>query len=1238
MASDDLDVMENLWHMSVRSYMDNSLPELFKEKVLTIFSKSCTLNYPLLYHSSQLYKLGVKAEEIIALIEFPILSFNELDKQAKLFSDNAFKVWPLENTNEENFILLCSVAIFEGSNRRQMLTLLKKCLQKSHFDALVLLESFARTYLNWYECHPEIADFSLSKKHDQIENFIDANPNLKKFFKTYQLIKGETAETAFERKDLQLSTMLNYFNKTPVAICIFEGSDYRIAMVNEQYRAYLPNEDAIGLPAAIAMPELSNQGLIKILDSVYTTGEPHHDREMAVNLGGGSDQTQRYFNVSFQPIFQNNNVHSILQVAIEVTTQIESEVELETSLAHFSQLADIMPQIVFKTDAQGKTYYLNTRWTDYSGSSNPKDWGQFVHPEDFNRVTALWKNSIMSGLPFEAEYRLKKTSGIYQWHLTRAVADRNSDGAVVGWIGTSTNIEDQKNLAQKIITTNKMLDSERQKFEVIFSEAPAAMAILKGSTLIFEKANSNYLKFLGDRDIIGKPILEAIPELIGQPFIEIINEVFKTGITFSAKESLMMLRGTDSSDEALSSKYFDITFQRMNGADTLPYGVFIFATDVSEKVLSRHNIQASEKEFRTLAEVMPQIIFVADVNGEITYLNEKWEQYTGYSFEQTKEWSWSPVHHPEDLDLVINIWNESLTTGKPYQVEYRLKGRDGLYRWFLGRALPIKDFDGKILKWIGTNTDIHDQKILSQKLESALDQVQYSQRLAESANEAKSAFLANMSHEIRTPLGAIMGFVSLMKNPALRKEDLQKYISITQRNSEQLLKIIDDILDLSKVEAGKLAIEKINLNLEELLTDFSSSMELRASENGIQFKLNAKNQLPLAVLSDPTRLKQILMNIVGNAIKFTHKGSVELTVDFEDSTLEFMVKDTGVGIRPEQAIQLFQPFSQGDTSISRKYGGTGLGLILTQRLCEAMGGKFHLKHSEVGVGSTFVASIKVGLLPDAKYFSKLKTNMEEETKKDFDKSTLAGVRILVIDDLEDNLTLINVILSEAGASVVTEADAFEGIRQAIERKFDVILMDIQMPLMNGYDVMKKIHRAGSTIPIIALTAHAMKDEREKAIKHGFSEFLAKPINSEILINTINKLHKQNLYVPPPTEKILVVEDDHDLRDLLEVLLTSKGLDVTLMETGEALLNYLATHQPPKLILVDLALPFMSGNELIPILNKRTDRSQYKVVIASGWDDLPSRAKILKADGYLKKPYNPQTIADSIKKLIPNETT
>lgn len=474
-----------------------------------------------------------------------------------------------------------------------------------------------------------------------------------------------------------------------------------------------------------------------------------------------------------------------------------------------------------------------------------------------------------------------------------------------------------------------------------------------------------------------------------------------------------------------------------------------------------------------------------------------------------------------------------------------------------------------------------------------------------------------------------MGFVNLMRNPNLSPEELNRYISITEKNSEQLLRIIDDILDLSKVEAGKLVIEKIDFNLTDLLADITSLMEFRAQENGIKFIIRATSELPEVINSDPTRIKQILINAVGNAVKFTLKGTVELQVNYFNSRLRFTISDTGVGISEKQASQLFQAFTQADISTTRKYGGTGLGLILTKRLCETMEGEFYLQKSQLGVGSTFVATIRANAITDTKYFTEPKSHFYTPTTLVMDHNALANKKILVVDDLEDNLTLIEVILNSAGALVTTISDPLKGLKTASEGQFDLILMDIQMPHLNGYELTSQIRQSGLKIPIIALTAHAMKEEKMRALNFGFSGFLPKPINASDLIQAIQELTSNR----PSHKSVAIVEDDPDLRELLEALLRHQHLDVHFMESAEDLLNHLKEHNVPELIMVDLFLPKMSGAELIPLLNSRNDRSQFKIVIASGSDDISGNVKALRADGYLKKPYNSRSIVESIKAFL-----
>ncbi len=379
---------------------------------------------------------------------------------------------------------------------------------------------------------------------------------------------------------------------------------------------------------------------------------------------------------------------------------------------------------------------------------------------------------------------------------------------------------------------------------------------------------------------------------------------------------------------------------------------------------------------------------------------------------------------------------------------------------------------------------------------------------AERSNQAKSAFLANMSHEIRTPIGAIMGFVELLKDAELSAEDVLQYHTIIDRNSRHLLRIIDDILDLAKVEAGKVQIEKIEFSLVEFLAEFSSLAGMKARENGIIFEFVPETLLPEFIISDPTRVRQILSNIVGNAIKFTEKGKVIFSVSCTDKELRFKVKDTGRGISNDQRKQLFQAFAQADSSTTRKFGGTGLGLVLTKKLSQALGGDFDLIESEIDKGSTFESHILVGIPAQAKLVPILKLEIDAPSNPNIEvmPANLKRMKILLVEDSPDNQFLIQKMLVKTGAQILTVNDGSEGIKAALAHQYDVILMDIQMPVMDGHEAVRTLRAKGYSRPIVALTAHAMKEERERAVLSGFSHFLTKPIHRKNLIDLLVLLH------------------------------------------------------------------------------------------------------------------------------------
>ncbi len=441
-----------------------------------------------------------------------------------------------------------------------------------------------------------------------------------------------------------------------------------------------------------------------------------------------------------------------------------------------------------------------------------------------------------------------------------------------------------------------------------------------------------------------------------------------------------------------------------------------------------------------------------------------------------------------------------------YEVECRIRRYDGTYRWHWVQAVPEMSAKGEVIAWLGTCTDIHDRRLMEDKVREA-------QRVAESANDAKTHFLANMSHEIRTPLNAIMGFTELLLEPSSPMSEKMKSVAIVRRNCHQLLKIVDEILDISKVEAGELTIESVETPVLELLSEVQTLMTVQATKKAIDLKFEAMSRLPSHVMTDSTRLRQILINIVGNAIKFTKQGSVSLAARFAtdmdgNSLLQFTVTDTGVGIDTASAQKIFQPFSQADTSTTRLFGGTGLGLALARRLARAMGGDVRLLRSEPGRGSTFVIVIAVKTLPHAQWVAQVSGHpLELGLGGDSEvapaaSEPLKGKRILLVEDAEDNQFLITQFLSRTGAVVDIANNGAEGVEKALKNEYEVVLMDIQMPLVDGYQATTQLREAGYSKPIIALTAHALQEERDKCLRTGCNGHITKPINRHQLIASL----------------------------------------------------------------------------------------------------------------------------------------
>jgi len=620
----------------------------------------------------------------------------------------------------------------------------------------------------------------------------------------------------------------------------------------------------------------------------------------------------------------------------------------------------------------------------------------------------------------------------------------------------------------------------------------------------------------------------------------------------------------------------------------------------------------NEKGFEALINAIPQLAWMARPDGFIYWFNNRFYEYTGKTLEDLLQNPIEILKNQEILDDITSAWERSHTTGTPFEYICQVRCHDGVFRWFITRALPVRDDNDNITRWVGTCTDIDEQTKIQRELTDTLEamtdgfiaidkdwkinqinsavlrktglkrdelvgrdfrevffstpelqfnkalveyeklkreqtpvafeayyapldiwtstrayptseggftifsvditekkraerQMREAKEVAERANELKSSFLANMSHEIRTPLGAMLGFADLLRDPDLSAGERASYLDILTKNGEQLSVIINDILDLSKVEAGHLTLEFLPSSPEAIAKDVVALMTKKARDKALNLDFVKDPSTPEHVVSDPGRVRQVLLNLVTNAVKFTLAGSVQITssgrVDSKGRQfVDFKVTDTGIGISPEQQERIFGSFVQADGSMTRRFGGTGLGLALSRLLARALGGDVTLESSVLSRGSTFSFTYPDSPERQATTPSTDLTAAALEAAKR--KTSLCGIKVLVVDDSTDNQMLISKFLTAAGAEVSTAVNGLEGSDKALAGDFNLVLMDIQMPVMDGYSAAQRLRERGYAKPIIALTAHALNEARKKALSVGCTDHLTKPINRTALIETV----------------------------------------------------------------------------------------------------------------------------------------
>ncbi len=685
-----------------------------------------------------------------------------------------------------------------------------------------------------------------------------------------------------------------------------------------------------------------------------------------------------------------------------------------------------------------------------------------------------------------------------EWHQSEC---RNPGGRLVSTLWRGLDVT-ARNRAEQAVRENE------ERFRAVLEQAPSGITNLD-ETGRFLSVNDKYCRIVG----------YSREELLGRTFQDITHP----GDVALDEQNLQALLEGSIPGYSREKRYIrkdgatvwvNITVARVCDSAGKFQSLLAIVDDISGRKKAEERLQQSHDRYRFLADAMPQMVFTATPDGQADYHNRSWLAYTGRTFNAMLGRGWAAAVHPEDADLCLSGWESALAAGKPYETETRLRRADGEYRWHLIRATPMRDAGGSILQWVGAAIDIEDRKRAAAELErKVLEQTaearEQAQR-AEQASLAKSEFLAMMSHEIRTPMNVIVGLADLIEERAL-PDNQREYVCRLRRASATLLTVINDILDLAAVESRRLSLQKIPFEPGAVVQSVVSIMEIRARARGLSLMCDMASSLPPRLTGDPDRLHQVLLNLVGNAVKFTEQGSVRLLVtgmvDNGLAMLTFSVADTGIGIPTDKQALIFEPFTQADSSITRQYGGTGLGLTISRQLVDLMEGRMWLE-SEPGRGSTFSFSVTFPVLepkiPAARVEASAPAPGSSERRTPAPEQAESRREILLVDDSPDNVFLIQEFLKDSPYTVDVAENGMDALTKVQTRHYDVVLMDVQMPVIDGHTATRvirawEVENHTPPVPILALTAHALLGEVEKSMQVGCNAHLSKPIQRQALL-------------------------------------------------------------------------------------------------------------------------------------------
>lgn len=637
-------------------------------------------------------------------------------------------------------------------------------------------------------------------------------------------------------------------------------------------------------------------------------------------------------------------------------------------------------------------------------------------------------------------------------------------------------------------------------------QAPVPIAVVRGEELVFELANARYLDVVGKGDIVGKSVFEVLPEVRAQGLDELLHRVLRSGKPQVGEEKLLPIE--------------------INGVRTETYWTFICAPlvnragvvdrvmavcqDVTAQVLGRRRMTEALKDKERLHAALAAVAvgtYSWDLKTDVVERDAGVQLVFDLEPEEGEKIDdYTKRIHADDREAWLQDLTRCKREGVGFEAQYRVTCSDGTTRWVRDKARVVRDDAGAPLRIAGAVVDVTEVKQLQQREETA-------RVCAEEASRAKDEFLATLSHELRTPLNAILGWASILRSGHWSADGLEKALATIERNAKTQARLIDDMLDVSRIISGKLRLDLRRVDITEVVRGAVDVIRPAADAKGVTLAVRAHVGSE-GLVGDPDRLQQVVWNLLSNAVRFTRSGgAVEVMTENVDGTMRITVRDSGAGIAPDDLPHVFERFRQIDSSTTRKHGGLGLGLAIVRHLIELHGGTVIAESAGLGHGATFAISLPARA-PDMRPVLDAASTRELEpaSSRMSPASQLSGMRVLVVDDDHDSLELVTSILEEAGAVVVT-ADSVRVALQAFERsRPDLLISDIAMPDVDGDTFIRRIRAMhsddGGDVPAIALTAYTRQEDRERALASGFQCHLGKPIDVGALVTTAARLGRR----------------------------------------------------------------------------------------------------------------------------------